>query len=126
MHSPRIVYWSPFCSDFFNSLHVLAAIVIFGPPLKSEVNDTAPKTRPEDLIAPLGISQTTSSGRVVRVGNFFSRAYNPFNDDKELDFFDGGIDNSSSQKMSQHYRDITILAINDAITQRKLGKCIGF
>lgn len=110
--------WSPRRSTFYEYLHTLAAIVIFGPELNITFDPAAPIERVERLGSVCFMTRVdsydTEEDWKMRVANLFSRAYNRMDDDDDLNLFDGGIDNSpSSIKISDADRQTSIIAIED-------------
>lgn len=110
--------WSPAHASFYVILLQLAAIVIFGPKLEAETDAAAPDPgfRPHYLGSAEGLVSKDAE-QVRRVTNLFARAYNRPDADSELDFFDGGQDDSPlSERITDHHRQSAIQAIKGAET----------
>ncbi|KAL2039711.1 hypothetical protein N7G274_007570 [Stereocaulon virgatum] len=110
--------WSPRRSTFYEYLHTLAAIVIFGPELNITSDPAAPMERVERLGSVCFMTRVdvydTEEDWKMRATNLFSRVYNRMDDDDDLNLFDGGSDNSPlSIKISDADRQTSITAIED-------------
>lgn len=125
--------WSPRESSFYKMLYDLASIVVHGPALGFAPRDLVSTEPPHILGNLIGLRLSSaddlrSQSWMARVTNLLARAYNRFDDDDDEEDEAGSLLGSSSTvsgsdsavsfltQVSDHQREVSVMAINDALT----------